>query len=620
MGDEIPSDLTLDSLWLKIKNIENVTLRAAYLMGPYVLYADVRSNDYHHDQRLFVSADQPQFESNIQPQQDFIAELSLHNLKKRYVWVVDVASQILFTRQASINFAITVGGSKESIHTDNATNPRLGVQSPRLKVDRLTTADLWNTALLSKSVSVKRKEHLIVLTHGLHSNVTSDLFYLKEQIERTQSHHDELLVVKGFTENVCKTEKGIKWLGTRLAEHIVHNLRNEETVKISFIGHSLGGLVQSFAIAYISYNYPTFFENVEPVHFITLASPMLGTVSDNAVYIQRLLAMGIVGRTGQDLSLQSYNGLKQPLLQTLSKSSALKRILRCFRSRTLYANACNDGIVPLYTSALLFLDYDDVLDKLGMDTEDIETDFFQRNFVSPITKAMNILVPQRFSQNGTKIPVASMFDSAYSVLIPPLPAKSYITDPNTRKNVVVHDKMYTEKDLPDEQSPSQSGVMNSSNVLLRTFNLAFGGQYKNLEEQIARNWHEGIDWRKVIINLKPDAHNNIITRRRFSNAYGWPIVDHLIENHFSNEGNNTRTWKLDPILKTEDFDWIVKPTVDSVFDVGPTGMICTFGEMLGNLKSSTFEGINENLATTSYDQEELFKYEERLDGNGGILP
>ena len=620
MGDEIPSDLTLDSLWLKIKNIENVTLRAAYLMGPYVLYADVRTKDYHHKQRLFISADQPQFESNIQPQQDFIAELSLHNLKKRYVWIVDIASQILFTKQASINFSITVGGSKESISVDSARNIQLGVQSSRMKVDRLTTADLWNASLLSKSVFGRRKEHLVILTHGLHSNVTSDLFYIKEQIEKTQNQHEEMLVVKGFTDNVCKTEKGIKWLGTRLAEHIVHNLYNDATVKISFIGHSLGGLVQSFAIAYISYNYPKFFEQVEPVNFITMASPMLGIVSDNAVYIQRLLAMGIAGKTGQDLSLQTYNGLKQPLLQTLSSSSALRRILKCFKSCTVYANACNDGIVPLYTSALLFLDYDDILDKLNMNTEDLQTDFFQRNFISPLTKAMDIFMPQRVSQNGTKIPVASMLDSAYSVLIPPLPDKSYITDPKTRKDVVVHDKVYSGQDIPDHQSNSQLEVMNSSNVLLKTFNIAFGGQYKKLEEQIARNWHKDVKWRKVIINLKPDAHNNIITRRRFSNAYGWPVVDHLTETHFLNDDKPSRSWKLDPISKDEDFDWIIKPTVDSVFDVGPTGMICTFGEMLENLKTSTLEGMTESTVPTSYSQEELFKYEDCLDRDGGILP
>lgn len=620
MGDEIPTDLTLDSLWLKIKNMESMTLRAAYLMGPYVLYADVRCEDYHHGQRLFISADQPQFEPNIQPQQSFVAELSLHNLKKKYVWIVDVASQILFTKQSAVHFSITVGGNRDSIKGDFAGNPKLGVQSPRVQVDRLTTTDLWNTSLLAANHRLNKKEHLVILTHGLHSNLCADLFYLKEQIEKTQKQHDEELVVSGFTDNVCKTEKGVKWLGTRLAEHIVHNLYNERTVKISFIAHSLGGLVQSFAIAYISYNYPWFFEKIEPVNFIVMASPMLGTVSDNAVYIQRLLAMGIVGKTGQDLSLQKYAGLEEPLLLLLSKSSALKRVLKYFRNVTAYANACNDGIVPLYTAALLYLDYDDILEKLDIGAEELQTDFFQRNIVSPLNKAINILVPQRVSQNGAKIPVASILDSAYSVLIPPLPDRTYITDPTSRKEVIVHDKVYSEDNIPQEKTKTQEDMMNSNNVLLKTFNKAFGGQYKNLEEEIARNWHDGVKWRKVIVNLKPDAHNNIITRRRFPNAYGWPVIDHLTRTHFSGSPRTERTWKLDPIAEDEDFDWIIKPTVDSVFDVGPTGMICTFGEMLENLKSSTLEGISDRMSSSTYSQEDLFKYEQDLEREGGIFP
>ena len=38
-----------------------------------------------------------------------------------------------------------------------------------------------------------------------------------------------------------------------------------------------------------------------------------------------------------------------------------------------------------------------------------------------------------------------------------------------------------------------------------------------------------------MVLLKPDAHNNIIVRRRFSNAYGWPVVDHLVTAHFQRD-------------------------------------------------------------------------------------
>lgn len=34
------------------------------------------------------------------------------------------------------------------------------------------------------------------------------------------------------------------------------------------------------------------------------------------------------------------------------------------------------------------------------------------------------------------------------------------------------------------------------------------------------------------MKLEPDAHNNIIVRRMFPNAYGWPVVEHLVKEHF----------------------------------------------------------------------------------------
>ena len=37
------------------------------------------------------------------------------------------------------------------------------------------------------------------------------------------------------------------------------------------------------------------------------------------------------------------------------------------------------------------------------------------------------------------------------------------------------------------------------------------------------------------MKLEPDAHNNIIVRRMFPNAYGWPVVEHLVREHFSHD-------------------------------------------------------------------------------------
>jgi hypothetical protein len=53
-----------------------------------------------------------------------------------------------------------------------------------------------------------------------------------------------------------------------------------------------------------------------------------------------------------------------------------------------------------------------------------------------------------------------------------------------------------------------------------------------VEEKIARAYHRDLSWRKVLVRLEPDAHNNMMVRRMFANAYGWPVVRHLCDAHF----------------------------------------------------------------------------------------
>ena len=59
-----------------------------------------------------------------------------------------------------------------------------------------------------------------------------------------------------------------------------------------------------------------------------------------------------------------------------------------------------------------------------------------------------------------------------------------------------------------------------------------GSSGMRVEEKIARAYHHDLSWRKVLVRLEPDAHNNIMVRRMFANAYGWPVVRHLCDAHF----------------------------------------------------------------------------------------
>lgn len=627
-GSNIPDDICLDSLWLRIRNCEPLSKRMAYLMGPFILYCDIRLQEYTHHKKIVSSLDLPKFEPTLQAQQSSLVELSLHNIRPRYTWIVDVVSQALFTTNTQTSFEITLSNDKNLLANNNniSLNSDPIPRNPKVTVQRLLTQDIWNYSLLSVPTIEKKPKHLVVLTHGLHSNVTADMSYLMEQIYNSQSKDSpEILIVKGFTENVCQTERGIKYLGTRVAKCVVENWYDESVTKISFIGHSLGGLVQTFALAYIGVVYPWFFKKVEPMNFITIASPWLGCVTDNPHYVNMALSFGVIGRTGIDLSLEDEGKSGMPLLYLLSGDHT-KSILQKFRRRTIYANAINDGIVPLYTSAMLFVDYDDILHNLEemtnkiFDIDDIENktnneidNMLERSqSSSPISKVLSLIVPQGSSRKKTpmtSIPKASVFESAARIFLPPLPETNFISDPLARPSVIVHDRIYTFLDIP-ENDPMES----SQNPLLHAFTIASGKEKAQvIEREIAKRWHDNLTWRKVIVALKPDAHNNILVRRRFGNAYGWGAIDHLIENHFgdfdSSEDYNETDGETNCIeqeainITDEEYSWLTRPDERSMFDEGPTGMISTIGDILETMTKGSTLFRTEDQQTSSNDEE-----------------
>lgn len=583
------------SLWLRIKNTEPLPMRAAYLAGPYVLYVDCRPLTFSTATRSFVTADQPQFEPQLHPGQVFYAELLCHTFQTTYRWSVDVVSQILFNTSLAINFELAIGLLRDM--------PGYEVPMPHLSVTTHDTLDLWNLPV----PDMGRPVHLVILTHGLHSNVSADMLFLKEQIDRSK---EENVVVKGFFNNVCKTERGIKYLGSRVADYVVELLKSiPNTTRISFVGHSLGGLVQTFAIAYLEINHSWVFDKVQPINFITLASPMLGVTHETPAYVKLALLAGVVGKTGQDLGLQYTEKDGSPLLLLLP-SGPTHRVLKRFLRRTVYANVVNDGIVPLRTSALLYLDYEGISTLVGPEeakgdekavdangsagdakesskiprdlpqNEDSQTLAFQamlsyfmpqkqlgdsrsNHFQTTTEGAMGL------SNAYEKIPKTSMLESATSLILPPLPSLKYINDPDSRENVIIHDKIYTESDLPKDDSdrPGPTRKMLASERALELAEqdakiklkneqpsrmmqmissksegirqMVQGNLTEHFEEDIAREYHKLMLWRKVLVKLKPDAHNNIVVRRRFSNAYGWPVIDHLVDNHFGVPEDNT---------------------------------------------------------------------------------
>jgi hypothetical protein len=667
------------------------------------------------------------------------------------------------------------------------------------------------------------------------------MLYLKDRIEQiaSLSHRpDGGVIVRGYSGNVCKTERGIKWLGKRMARWLLRETLWLEQVgmfapdappysRISFIGHSLGGVVQNFAIAMVELmTNGEFFRRLRPVHLITLASPWLGVSAENPAYVKLALDVGLIGRTGQDLGLMNRLGQRfdnlpdqkqirdsRPILRLLAlPNSPAHRVIKRFCTRTIYANVVNDGIVPLRTSAMFFLDWSsfdtvqksvgqngvlsglpgmvglptfdhilggverifsprrseeegrtstdqssadesksqlfvpsflrrkstyavptqqsskpesqgrqrspstdrpsfdvekEVREAMGEDmkerkkedvavvpdtaapglkqelgdevrrgdtleevttsepqatqmtmegagsmptkpalgdsqtplkvrtepqltnSEHIEVDDLDPteelqklskqsseddselsptagNKLAPITSSQLVESPtetekhpnfnppnhetstsrpekiatgppkdedhatgdstsnpilsllQHFRPSAGKPPLSKKLSKVYhrsqtishttsesssdvrpppprtsflqsfpSLINPPLPDVKFITQPFSRPKTIFHDRLYTPDDIPpvSSQQSTDSGPSTNDEQSTKREKL-------RLEEKIARDWHSDMTWRKVLVKLEPDAHNNIIVRRMFPNAYGWPVIEHLVREHF----------------------------------------------------------------------------------------
>lgn len=879
---------------MRIKNTSAIPLRAAYLHGPYGLYVACYPSTFDPNKKhvRYQEEGAPNFEpmvkagghwsSKLVVPEDVRAtaggplsnQISL-DAPKSFTWVIEIASQILFSNSASVNYELLVGRDEKSVeigfHSVSSNRPgvpgkledyqqartrnlhqRIGIFSKAIKLVVDDTENLWNQppfpswsdktpevaqkspasnvgdgqksdTLATDHVRKRKKVHLVILTHGLHSNLGADMLYMKESIDTaarqareesrqrrasakakgqncdeheadeplnvqskslpeaviapTQSipedesdEDDEQVVVRGFSGNAVRTERGIQYLGKRLAKYTLtitypdqpylpvkstisktltrsfttsksasddhrashkHSTveRDEEhthgeigykITSISFIGHSLGGLVQTYAIAYIQKHSPDFFDRIKPLNFVGMATPWLGLSNENPIYVKFALDFGLVGRTGQDLGLtwrpptlvrsgwgamigglgkEAQNATHQPdpaskpLLRVLPSGPA-HIALEKFRNRTVYSNVVNDGIVPLRTSCLLFLDWrglervekarrdmglvgtmvgwgwnevmganassprpkwaeifndsgeesegkntpssqqhdDEVpqpeatattddnirnsermtkpdppqfLNERPHQIEDSETlnstDSTRTNQSSPLANFWSLFKPTNSAKshphppkqnkmyrrgqtmrapddesrlsmsqvNNSKQPArvppvrgsslytgngqddveappkTTVFESAGDLLNPPLPPKEFLLDPAARPRTIFHDRVYHPEDIPQPPTKKRAGLgsrsisrdsividSKSSVTEQQDGSDAVSGSMK-IEEKIARAYHKDLSWRKVLVRLEPDAHNNMIVRRMFANAYGWPVIKHMVDTHFA---------------------------------------------------------------------------------------
>ncbi|KAH9606157.1 hypothetical protein KSS87_023375 [Heliosperma pusillum] len=230
--------------------------------------------------------------------------------------------------------------------------------------------------------------HLIVMVNGIIGSA-EDWRYVAKQFLKAFPH--DVIVHCSERNSSTSTFDGIDTMGERLADEVISVIRRyPHLCKISFIGHSLGGLIARYAIALLhesNYVSKSFKENgevegdmqkqvlheqkftdkiagLEPMNFITIASPHLGSREHNQVplfcglHTLEIFARRtswLLGRTGRHLFLTDGGKGKTPLLLRMANDCdglPFMSSLHSFKRRVAYANIQFDQLVGWCTSSL----------------------------------------------------------------------------------------------------------------------------------------------------------------------------------------------------------------------------------------------------------------------------
>ena len=217
--------------------------------------------------------------------------------------------------------------------------------------------------------------HLIVLTHGLgampfYMNGISDVLHAKFGALREDADAGKLagaddaaptmvaLRVRN-TSGIGETLDGIDMAGRRVFAEVQAFCERHPTIdRISFVGHSMGGIINRYTVGVAES--AGFFDKVEPVAFISLASPHLGSRRPRTNVFDSLV--NFVGSSGLSDSLtqlmladEGHGSVGAPplLAQMADGKGDFCRGLARFRHRVAYTNTYNDGRVNCSTGAIV---------------------------------------------------------------------------------------------------------------------------------------------------------------------------------------------------------------------------------------------------------------------------
>jgi hypothetical protein len=191
--------------------------------------------------------------------------------------------------------------------------------------------------------------HIIVLQNGLsghHWRMHSMAVHLREALPAA-----DCAIVISDVNNMASTYFGIEPCGRRLRDFVKEQCRlHPLAAKISFIGHSLGGLMIRYCIGLLQeenfFGSDRSLQQMQPVLYVSVASPHLGVQGLGAV--RQALARWAIPGTGAALLLEDEGKL---LLNMSLPDSACMLGLKRFHLYA-YGNLVGDDLVPMDTACL----------------------------------------------------------------------------------------------------------------------------------------------------------------------------------------------------------------------------------------------------------------------------
>ncbi|KWU41596.1 DUF676-domain-containing protein [Rhodotorula sp. JG-1b] len=243
--------------------------------------------------------------------------------------------------------------------------------------------------------------HLVTVLHGLWG-APQHVQYIVDAISNhaaaaSNRHHSytgaqpKVIVLAPSTnaESFAHTYDGIDECSVRVVQEIDAECARITTedpsariAKFSIVGYSLGGLIARYVIGVLDSRQPSFFRDVEPVHFATFASPAIGIPHYDTFWSGafRFLGSRMLSRTGNQLyerdrflparfanpnpdpnsddnaglaGSSKKGGFAEPLLKIMADPRySFYRALLKFKHIDVFANTVNDRTVPFPTGAI----------------------------------------------------------------------------------------------------------------------------------------------------------------------------------------------------------------------------------------------------------------------------